>query len=139
VCGAWQLLFDVVLSEPALQRVVVEARGADGAWRLLHGRMTIEFRANAARPRTSIRREFSAPVARPDEALRIGVRGIGRVGVANVELTDGITSMRPMGWPAARQRVIGLAPPRDGLPRLDWDINTGAVALNFRRRGGAAP
>lgn len=137
VCGAWQLLFDVVLSEPALQRVLVEARGADGAWRVLHGRMATEFRAQAARPRTSIRREFSVPAAGPDAALRIAVRGIGRVGIANVELTDGVASLRPIGWPAARQRVIGLRAPRAGFPELDWERNCGEVALAFGKKKGA--
>jgi Glycosyl hydrolase family 20, catalytic domain len=137
VCGAWQLLFDVVLSEPALQRVVVEARGADGEWRLLQGRMTIEFRANAARPRTSIRREFSAPVEGPEATLRIAVRGIGRVRLANVELTDGVAVLRPAGWPAARHRLVGLPAPTDGFPVPDWERNSGEMALVFGRKKGA--
>jgi hypothetical protein len=131
VCGAWQLIFDVVLSEPALQKVVVEARDGDGIWHLLHGRMTIEFRANAARPRSAIRREFSVPVAGQQQELRIGVRGIGRVTVANVELTDGVSPMRPAGWPAARQRVLGRPAPRGGFPVPDWERNTGEVVLVF--------
>jgi hypothetical protein len=139
VCGAWQLLFDVVLTEPALQRVVVEARGADGLWGLLHGRMTIEFRGNAARPKSSIRREFSVPAAGPGQELRIAVRGVGRVRVANVELTDGVASLRPRDWPAGRQRLIGLSVPKEGLPSLDWDLNTGSVALEFRARDGGRP
>jgi hypothetical protein len=117
--------------------VVIESRGADGIWRLLHGRTMIEFRARAARPRASIRREFSVPVEGPDEVLRIGVRGIGRVCVANVELTDGATAMRPLGWPAARQRVIGLPAPKDGFPCPDWESNSGDLALNFRTNGGS--
>jgi hypothetical protein len=138
VCGAWQLLFDVVLSEPALQRVVVEARGADGQWRLLHARMTIEFRANAARPRSAIRREFSVPVDGPDEALRIAVRGIGRVRVANVELTDGVAAHRPAGWPAARHRLVGLPAPAEGFPEPDWERNSGEVGLDFKEKGRPA-
>jgi hypothetical protein len=137
VCGAWQLLFDVILAEPALQGVVVEARGADGAWRVLHARLTIEFRARAARPRSSIRREFSVPVAGPDEALRIAVRGVGRVGVANVALTDGVTVLRASGWPASRRRVIGRPAPGEGFPDLDWDRNTGEIALDFGKKKGA--
>ena len=34
--GRWQLRFDVVLTEPALQKVLVEAKGKDGAWGCLH-------------------------------------------------------------------------------------------------------
>ena len=137
VCGAWQLLFDVILAEPALQGVVVEARGPDGAWRVLHARMTIEFRARAARPRASIRREFSVPVAGPDEDLRIAVRGIGRVGVANVALTDGVTVLRARGWPASRRRVFGQPASREGFPIPDWDHNSAEVALAFGKKKGA--
>jgi hypothetical protein len=136
-CGAWQLIFDVVLSEPALQKVVVETRGPDGEWRLLHGRMTIEFRAGAARRRASIRREFSVPVDDPDQELRIAVRGIGRVSVANVELTDGVAVLRSRAWPAARCRVVGLPAPQEGFPNLDWDRNCGEVALDFGKKKGA--
>jgi hypothetical protein len=134
VLGAWQVLFDVVLSEPALQRVVVEARGRDGTWLPLHGRTAIEFRAEAARPNTSIRREFSVPVEGPDSRLRICVRGLGRVAVANVELTDGVTSLRPAGWPHARRRVLGRPAPRKGFPELDWGVNAASCELAFGRR-----
>jgi len=137
VCGAWQLIFDVVLTEPALQRVVVEARGRDGTWSLLCGRTAIEFRANAARPRTAIRREFSVPVPGPDAGLRIAVRGIGRVVLANVELTDGVTALRPDGWPASRHRVVGVAAPAEGFPVPDWDRNSGEVVLHFGNKKGA--
>jgi hypothetical protein len=137
VCGAWQLIFDVILSEPALQRVVVEARGPDGEWRLLHGRMTIEFRAGAARPRASIRREFSVPVEDPGQPLRIAVRGVGRVSVSNVELTDGVTVLRSRAWPVARRRVLGLPAPKDGFPSPDWDLNIGEVSLAFGKKKGA--
>jgi hypothetical protein len=131
VCGAWQLRFDVLLAEPALQKVVVERGGADGAWHLLHGRMTIEFRAEAARPRAAIRREFSVPVPGPDASLRIAVRGLGRVCITQVELTDGVAVLRPRGWNAARRVAVGLRAPRSGFPDLDWERNEGCVELDF--------
>ena len=131
VCGAWQLRFDVLLIEPALQRVVVECREPEGSWRVLHGRTAIEFRADAARPRASIRREMSVPVAGPDAPLRVAVRGIGRLAIANVELTDGVTSLRERGWNAARRVVLGARAPRTGLPSLDWERNRASVALDF--------
>ena len=131
VCGAWQLRFDVLLIEPALQRVVVECREPEGSWRVLHGRTAIEFRADAARPRASIRREMSVPVAGPDAPLRVAVRGIGRLAIANVELTDGVTSLRARGWNAARRVVLGARAPRTGLPSLDWERNRASVALDF--------
>jgi hypothetical protein len=136
VGGAWQLHLDVLLAAPALQKVIVESRGPGGAWQPLHGRMTIEFRAAAARPKTHIRREFSVPVPGPDTELRVAVRGIGRVGIANVELTDGVTSLRARGWTAARRLFIGAAAPRRGFPNLDWDRNTGTVVLEFSGKGG---
>jgi hypothetical protein len=63
VCGAWQLQFTVHNFAPALQRVVVEQRQPDGAWKAIHGVYTIEFRAAAAKPRTGIRREYSVPIS----------------------------------------------------------------------------
>jgi hypothetical protein len=134
VCGAWQLRFDVLVSRPALQRIVVECRGPDGAWRLLHARMALEFRAEAARPTTDIRREFSVPVPGPQSALRIGVRGIGRVGVSHVELTDGVAILSPMGWKAASRRMLGNPAARKGFPLIDWERNTGATEVFFRQR-----
>ncbi len=129
--GPWQLNFDVLLSAPALQQVLVERRAGDGAWQAIQARMTIEFRARAARPRTSLRREFSTPVPGPDSELRIAVRGLGRVGIVNVELTDGVRVLRPRGWPVSRRRQIGLPAPKEGFPRLDWTRNSGSIELAF--------
>jgi hypothetical protein len=131
VCGAWQLRFDVVLAEPALQKVVVECLGADGSWRSLYARMALEFRAEAARPRVDIRREASVPVPGPDSRLRIAVRGIGRLGVANVELTDGATVLRPRGWDARCTRTLGRRAPAAGFPDLDWERNEAVIPLRF--------
>jgi len=131
VCGAWQLQFDVLLTEPALQKVVVECLGPDGSWRSLYGRMALEFRAEAARPRVDIRREASVPVPGPDSTLRIAVRGIGRLGVANVELTDGATVLRPRGWDARRTRTLGRRAPAAGFPDLDWERNEADIPLRF--------
>jgi Glycosyl hydrolase family 20, catalytic domain len=133
VCGAWQLRFDVLLAEPALQRVVAEGEDGAGGWRDLHGRMTIEFRAEAARPRADVRREFSVPVSGPRARLRVAVRGIGRVAVTNVELTDGVTVLRPAGWTPARRTRLGKAAPKTGFPDLDWHRDAGAVTLRFGR------
>jgi hypothetical protein len=99
--------------------------------------MTIEFRAGAARPRASIRREFSVPVEDPGQPLRIAVRGVGRVSVSNVELTDGVTVLRSRAWPVARRRVLGLPAPKDGFPSPDWDLNIGEVSLAFGKKKGA--
>ena len=132
VCGRWQLIFDIVLTEPALQRIVVESQGPEGAWSSLHGRTLIEFRAEAARPNARIRREFSVPVEDPSVQLRIAIRGIGRVMVSQAELTDGVTSLRHLGWAPARLRTLGKRAPRSGFPDLDWSRNEEAVLLRFR-------
>ena len=139
VCGAWQLRFDVLLDRPALQKVVVEARTAAGTWEVLRGRVAIEFRAEAARPLARLRREFSVPVPGPETLLRVAVRGIGQVAIAGVELTDGVTTLVPRGWRAARRARIGTAAPASGFPDLDWGRNTGAVLLAFGRKKEAAP
>jgi hypothetical protein len=131
VLGPWQLRFNVLLAEPALQKVLVESRAGDGAWHTLHSRAMIEFRAAAARPRSALRREFSVPVPNPDAELRVAVRGIGRVTLARVELTDGVTSLRPRGA-AARRWILGRRAPREGFPNLDWGLNGASIAFDFR-------
>ena len=133
VCGAWQLRLDVLVSEPAVQRIVVECRGPGDSWRVIHGRTAIEFRAEAARPRVRIRRELSVPVPGPGCALRVAVRGIGRVAIASPELTDGVASLRPRGWNAARRATLGRPALPRGLPALDWGRNADAVDLDFRK------
>ena len=131
VCGAWQLRFVVHNFAPALQKVVVEQQGAEGSWELLGGRFTIEFRAAAARPQAGIRREFSVTVGSPSAALRIAVRGIGQVGISRVELTDGVTTLRPRRWPAGSKKIIGRPAPRRGLPFIDLSRNQAELPLAF--------
>jgi len=131
VCGAWQLRFAVLNFAPALQKVLVERRRADGIWEVAQSRFTIEFRASAARPSAALRREFSVPIDDPRAALRIAIRGLGQVAIAGVELTDGVTVLRPRAWPPARRKVIGTAAPRKGFPEIDWERNTGSIALAF--------
>lgn len=127
VCGAWQLQFMVHNFAPAVQKVLVEQQEADGTWRELAGRFTIEFRAFAARPRARLRREFTVPIDSPAARLRIAVRGIGRVAVSHIELTDGVTAHRMM--PASRKRQLGRAAPKRGFPAPDWTTNTATLAL----------
>jgi hypothetical protein len=131
VCGAWQLQFVVHNFAPALQKVVVEQKGPDGGWSVLQGRFTIEFRAAAARPRANLQREFSVPVGSSAAALRITVRGIGQVKISRVELTDGVTRLRPSGWPATRKKILGRPAPRRGFPELDLVNNQGVLPLAF--------
>jgi hypothetical protein len=131
-CGAWQLQFCVHNFAPALQKVVVEQRQPDGTWRELASRRLIEFRAEAARPRARIRREFTVPVTSPGAVLRLAVRGIGQLAISDVALTDGRESLRRKDW---RSRIVlGARAPAKGLTELDWAQNTGARPITFLSR-----
>ena len=116
VCGAWQLQFMVHNFAPAVQKVVVEQQQADGAWRELVSRFTIEFRAFAARPATKIKREFTVPVVSPDDKLRIAVHGVGQVAISHVLLTNGVENRRVAHF--RNQKIFGRRAPNQGLPNL---------------------
>jgi hypothetical protein len=133
VCGAWQLLFTVHNFAPALQKVVVEQQKPDGTWETIHGLHTIEFRAEAAKPRTRIRREFSVPltVAAGNFHLRLAVRGVGQVAISHVEITNGVDRYSPKDWPLAQKRRLGRLAPRRKFPVLDWTRNRGELTLQF--------
>lgn len=132
VCGPWQLGFTVHNHTPALQKIVVEQQQADGTWHELGARFTIEFRATAARPRSRIKRGFTVPVDGPAKPVRIAVRGLGRVAISHVALTNGLDSLRPIGRPLSHKSILGKAAPKSGLPVLDWTHNTGEQVLRFR-------
>ena len=131
VCGAWQLRFLVWNFTPALQKVMVEQQQPDGSWAVLHGRFTIEFRAAAARPRTPLRREFTVPIDSASAKLRLAVRGIGQVRLGQVELTDGVTRLRPRHWPSAVRKLLGRPAPQRGFPELDLQVNQDELPLAF--------
>jgi hypothetical protein len=130
VCGTWQLQFMVHNFAPAVQKVVVEQQEANGEWRELAGRFTIEFRAAAARPRSKSKREFTVPVASPDSRLRIAVRGIGQVAISHVALANGLEPRRT-GNPR-NKKVLGRTPGmRLELSAFDWSVNQAAMDLRF--------
>jgi hypothetical protein len=129
VCGVWQLQFMVHNLAPAVQKVVVEQRDAGGTWRELSARFTIEFRAQAARPRTKLKREFTVPVDSPDAKLRIAVRGTGQVAISHVTLTDGVMVRRTRDY--SRKSILGRRAPTRGFPAPDWQVNQAALPLNF--------
>ena len=95
----------------------------------LHGRTMIEFRAEAARPRTSIRREFSVPVAGPGLPLRVASGGSGAWGWRTSSLRTGSRgSGRRDGPPPAGERS-GF--PRRGKGFPSW---TGIAIRLLRAR-----
>lgn len=116
VFGAWQLEFTVHNFAPALQRVVVSQRERDGSWRELAGRHTIEFLAEAAQPRTNIRRPFSVPVESPKTVLKISVHGLGQVAIEDSVLTNGATTLQPKN--AKKRLILGKPAPRAGFPNI---------------------
>ncbi|MDB6166413.1 MAG: hypothetical protein JWQ83_1553 [Lacunisphaera sp.] len=127
--GAWQLQFMVHNFAPAVQKVVVEQQDADGIWRELAGRYTIEFRGLAARPRARIRREFTVPIVFPKAPLRIAVRGIGQVAISHASLTNGVHASRALTY--HQKIILGRRAPTRGLPAIDWEKSSAALALVF--------
>ncbi len=132
-CGAWQLQFVVHNFAPALQRVVVEQQTPDGVWHELHGRHTIEFRAEAARPRANLRHPFSVPVSAPDAVLRISLHGLGQVGIEKVSLTNGVKTLAAK---SPRKRIIlGRPAPQRGFPDIAAAPgSTSVLSLDFKHR-----
>ncbi|HUJ44571.1 MAG TPA: family 20 glycosylhydrolase [Opitutaceae bacterium] len=156
VCGAWQLQFTVHNFAPALQKVVVEQQRPNGSWKTLHALPLVEFRADAARPRTTIRREFSVPIAetnaqvgclipnaprrREDKPsypaatakfppLRIALRGVGQVAISRIELTDGVIRLHTRAWPPGRRKILGRPAQRRGFPQVDFEKNAETLEL----------
>jgi len=137
--GTWTLRFTVKVETPAWQKVVVEQQGADGSWREIYGRVLIEFRGYAARPRVrNLRFEFACPVEDPLARLRIATRCVGQVVISQVELSDGVATLALGPTERRAQRVLGQAPPKTGWPKVDWVNNTGEWALIWAERDPCA-
>lgn len=137
VCGAWQLQFMVHNFAPAVQKVIVEQQEPDGTWRELAGRFTIEFRAQTARPRNKLKREFTVPVDLPDARLRIAVRGVGQVAVSHVSLTDGVEARRSQDYHV--RSILGRRTSPQSFPQPDWTSNQApALSVTFRQSGRAS-
>jgi hypothetical protein len=67
----------------------------------------------------------------PPYLLRLAVRGLGQVAISHVELTNGVTTLRPAGWRLTQKKILGRPAPRQGFPALDLERNQGAVTLRF--------
>jgi len=135
VCSQWTLRFTVHHFAPCHQKLVVEqllpASDAQApAWRELHARVLIEFRAVAAQPRTPhLRFEFAVPISDPDAPLRIAARCLGEFAVSHIELTDGVTTRQHR--PLRTRHVLGTPAPANGWPPIDWATNTATLPLLF--------
>ena len=133
VCDVWQLQFVVHNFAPALQRVVVEQQQPDGSWRTLHSRHTIEFQADAAKPRTNIQRPFSVPVSSREDVLRVCVHGLGLIGLEQIELTNGVETFAPTS--RRKRTILGQAAPRAGFPDIAAAPGRESIlSLTFTRR-----
>ena len=63
--------------------------------------------------------------------LRIAVRGLGQVGISRLELTNGVTRLRPRGKPWTARQILGRPAPQRGFPSIEFDTNAGAIELDF--------
>lgn len=131
MAGTWQLNFKVHATRPTANLVVVQQQNADGTWRDVRQRHTIEFRSIAAVPKSTLKRPWSVPLNDHLAPLRIALRGVGEVAISQVQLTDGITSMTNRAWPVAQRRRLGQPAPTHGWPELDWTTNRDTLALDF--------
>jgi hypothetical protein len=118
-----------------LQLVVLERRDEHGQWQPLHRRFLIEFRDFAARPRTRISREMNVPVDSLADPLRLAIRGLGRVAVAGMELTDGVRTLRLCRAGRSGAAWLGRPPPRRGFPEISWTRNRDQRRLGFAAKG----
>ena len=142
VAGIWQLQLRVQNFEPALQKVIIEQAQPDGTWRELHTRFTIEFSAKAAMPRSNFEREFSVPVTlypKTTPKFRVGLRGLGRVRIHSVELSDGVTLLPLLRKQGPRGKLLGKRVRQKGFPALDWDTNADEIELSFVKRERCTP
>jgi len=132
VAGRWTLRFTLHHFAPCHQKVVVEQQQPDGAWRELYGRVLIEFRAAAARPRTpQLRFELACPVDDAAAPLRIAARCLGEFAVSHIELTDGVTTQTH--WPLRQRHTLGRPAAASGWPVIDWVTNTATLPLVWGR------
>ncbi len=115
--GAWQLQFMVHNFAPAVQKVLVEQRDEHGLWHELASRYTIEFRAQAARPLSQLKREFTIPVASSDASLRISVHGVGQVAISHAILSNGVVVLRATNF--RQKKVLGRRVLKRGFPDLN--------------------
>jgi len=132
-CGAWQLQFTTHNFAPAAQKIVVEQRAPDGSWRELLARHTIEFRAQAARPTSKLKREFIAPIDSPDAILRIVLDGVGQVKISHIQVTNGTVTKRSVGF--GRPQTIGSHAPANGLPSGNIRREAKGIIVKQKRDG----
>jgi hypothetical protein len=136
VCGIWQLQFMVHNFAPAVQKMMVEQQESDGSWREIANRYTIEFRAQAARPATKLKRELTVPVASQTQKVRLRVTGVGQVALSHLALTNGVEILSHRLHSPSRKVILGSPAPRQGLPDLNALEQGRILLLDFTPRSG---
>ncbi|MDD2707667.1 MAG: family 20 glycosylhydrolase [Verrucomicrobiae bacterium] len=149
LAGQWQLLFWVRNFEPALQGAVVLTPDAKGGWKTLHSLWSLEFIARAGNSRANFLRRHSASVewdGREPLRLRLAVRGMGRLEIGGLQLTDGVRKLAPtalirhggrverlkrLGGIRLPGAMMGCRAPRRGFPPIDWKADQGWVEMEF--------
>ena len=129
VCGRWQLQLWVHNLEPCAQRVGVEQQQPDGSWRELVSRPTQEFRTQAARATSRLKREFNVPIDDAALPLRLTLRGVGRVSLSQVQLHNGVETWRAKDWTLLRS--FGPPAPTQGFPTGYPNKLTAEAVLTF--------
>lgn len=129
--GGWQLSLTVHATRPNANAVVVQQQHPSGEWIDLRQRHTIEFRSNAARRRSPLKRGWSVPVDEPGLPLRLALRGVGEVAISQVFLTNGPETKWNQTWPKAVRQKFGQPAPESGWPNLDWTTDRDVLPLVF--------
>ncbi len=131
ILGGWQLSLTVHATRPNANIVVVQQQNADGNWVDLRQRHTIEFRSNAARRCSPLKRDWSLPIEDPKLPLRITLRGLGEVAISEVSLTNGPDTKWNKAWAKVIRKRLGHPAPESGWPGLDWTTDQDVLELIF--------
>jgi hypothetical protein len=130
LCGSWQLQFIVHNFAPAVQKVIIEQQEPDGGWKEVLGRYTIEFRGQAARPTSKLKRELTAPVDGPNHKLRLRVAGVGQVAASHLALTNGVNVLHLPPSPT-KKILVGRPAPARGFPSQSVHDRRSVLLLDF--------
>ena len=105
---------------------------------LQQARQVIEFRSQAARAATRLKRELTVPVASPAAKLRLRVAGVGQAAFSHVMLTNGVELLFLPGrfrLPKTKT-ILGSPAPKQGMPNPTALENGRAWLLDFAPPGG---
>ncbi len=100
VMGRWQCSYEVRNDQPGVLRIDL-SQNIGARWSVIKSCYTIEFISTAARRRNGPSHIHSAPVewnpAKGAVELKLSGHGTGIVKIANLTLTNGVATLRPLG------------------------------------------